>query len=171
MRPIDSIYWHEQELDYSCGPASIKMALSCFGVIIPESRICRISKLTKDGLSHQQMLDAVRKLGFYSFVKVDSSIGHLKALSGTGLPVIVNYNHQPRRFPSSGEGGHYAVVTRVTDFHVILADPVEGRAHKLPIGEFDKNWFDREEVNQRWMMAVCDSKIRVAIKGRRSNPR
>ena len=162
--------WHEQELDYSCGPASIRMALAALGIKRSERSINRLSKLTRDGLWHIQMITTVRKLGLYSFVKRDTSIRDLRSLLSLGLPLIVNYNMIPRRFPDSGEGGHYALIKGIEGSKVRVCCPVEGPCHIISLREFHHNWFDREEASQRWLMVLSREKIPTKVKGARYNP-
>lgn len=162
--------WHEQELDYSCGPASIRMALAVFGIKKSEQSINRLSKLTKEGLFHIQMITTIRRLGLYCFVKRDTSIRDLKSLLSLGLPIIVNYNMIPRRFPDSGEGGHYVLIKEIKGGKVSICCPVEGPCHIISLKEFHHNWFDWEEASQRWLMMVSKERILTKVKGARYNP-
>ncbi|MEK6874341.1 MAG: cysteine peptidase family C39 domain-containing protein [Nanoarchaeota archaeon] len=165
-----NIPWFEQELAHSCGAASIRMALGYFKIKISEKLICKISKLTLEGLSHREMIQAIQQFGLYAFVKRNATLQDLRTSLRAVLPIIVNYNHIPRRFPESGEGGHYAVVKRINNTHIILSDPVEGPEHKITIKEFKDNWFDHEEHSQQWIMMVSTKPIKILVKGKVYKP-
>lgn len=123
-----------------CGPASLKMVLSAYGINKSENYLAKLTKATrKKGCSEKNVVKAAKKLGFKGYVKQKASIKELKKLVKRA-PVIVGWT-------SPEEGGHYSVVVGFKRNNILLADPHFGKIKKHPIKWFDERW--REIVNKK----------------------
>jgi ABC-type bacteriocin/lantibiotic exporter with double-glycine peptidase domain len=118
-----------------CGPASLKMVLSYFGVEKGEMSLVRLSKCSKDkGATSENLLKAAKKLGFKGFIKDYSDFKDIKRFLKKKIPVIVDW--------FSIEEGHYSVVVRVDGKKIYLQDPELGRLKVMNLKEFKTVWFD-----------------------------
>ncbi len=118
-----------------CGPASLKMVLSYFGVEKSEEELVRLSKCLKDkGAEAENLLKAAKKLGFKGFIKDYSDFKDVKKFLKKKIPVIVDW--------FSVDEGHYSVVVGVDDKKIYLHDPELGRLKVMRLKEFKTVWFD-----------------------------
>ena len=118
-----------------CGPASLKMVLSYFGVEKSEMSLVRLSKCSKDkGATAENLLKAAKKLGFKGFIKDYSDFKDVKRFLKKKIPVIVDW--------FSVDEGHYSVVVRVDGKKIYLQDPELGRLKIMKLKEFKTVWFD-----------------------------
>jgi ABC-type bacteriocin/lantibiotic exporter with double-glycine peptidase domain len=123
-----------------CGPASLKMFLSLYGINKSEDYLAKLAKADrKKGCSGKNMVNAAKKLGFNAYLKKHSSIKELKKLAKRN-PVIVAWK-------SPEEGGHYSVVMGFEKNKILLADPHFGKIKKHEVKWFDKKW--SEVINKR----------------------
>jgi len=119
-----------------CGPASLKMVLSAYGMTKSEDYLAKLTKSSrKKGCSEENIVKAAKKLGFKGYVKENSSIKEVKSLLKKGIPVIVDWF-------SSEEAGHYSVVVGFEKKNILLADPHFGKIKKHKIERFTERWFD-----------------------------
>ena len=125
-----------------CGPASLKIVLSYYGIDKSEDYLAKLTKTSRiKGCDEENIVRASEKLGLKGYVKQNSSIKEVKELVKKGIPVIVNWF-------SPEEGGHYSVVVDFDKNNIVLADPHFGELKKHKIGWFEDRWFDmpfREE--------------------------
>ena len=64
-----------------CGPASLKMVLSAYGINKSEDYLAKLTKATrKKGCSEKNVVKAAKKLGFKGSIKQKVSIKELKKL-------------------------------------------------------------------------------------------
>ena len=119
-----------------CGPASLKMVLSAYGINKSEKYLAKLTKSSRTkGCDEDNIVKAAKKLGFKGYVKQKSSIKELKKLVRKGIPVIVDWY-------SPEEEGHYSVVIRFEKDNIFLADPHFGKIKKHKIKWFEGKWFD-----------------------------
>ncbi len=124
----------EQKPGY-CGPASLKMVLSYFGVDKSEEELARLSNCSKSkGVETKSLLSAAKKLGFKGFVKDFSDVKDIKKFLNKKIPVIVDW--------FSVDDGHYSVVVGMDRKNVYLQDPELGRLKVIKIKDFKTVWFD-----------------------------
>jgi len=147
---LHAIRWQgvvKQDLDFSCGIASIATVLKYhFGEKnINERDLLRgfvenltdeeLSEVFKKGASLAQLGDIFLGRGF-TIRNWRLEIKDLKELSSV-LPIIV-YLEKP-------DFKHFAVIKGVSDFQVFLADPSRGNV-KLTIGSFLEEWKGRRAL-------------------------
>jgi len=119
-----------------CGPASLKMVLSAYGINKSESYLAKITKSSRtEGCWEKDIVKAAKEFGLKGYVKQNSSIKELKQLVRKGFPVIVDWF-------SPEEAGHYSVVVGFDKDKIFLADPHFGKVKKHKIEWFYERWFD-----------------------------
>ncbi|NQU99432.1 MAG: C39 family peptidase [Parcubacteria group bacterium] len=119
-----------------CGPASLKMVLSSYGINKSEKYLAKLTKTSRtEGCYEKNIIEAAEKLGLNGYVKQKSSIRELRELVKKKVPVIVNWF-------SPEEGGHYSVIVGFEKNKIILADPHFGELKKYKIDWFEDRWFD-----------------------------
>ena len=119
-----------------CGPASLKMVLSAYGITKSEKNLAKLTKTTrKKGCSEKNIIEVAKNLGFKAYIKQKSSIKELKKLIKKKIPIIVDWF-------SPEEAGHYSVVVGFEKDKIILADPHFGKLKKHKINWFEERWHD-----------------------------
>ncbi|MFH1637447.1 MAG: cysteine peptidase family C39 domain-containing protein [Candidatus Woesearchaeota archaeon] len=120
-----------------CGPASLKMVFSAYGVEKSERTLAKLAKASKrKGCLEKDMLKAARKLGFNAYSKEKCSVAELKKWVKKGTPPIVGW------FSPEG-ASHYSVVVGFRRNSIFLADPNFGKIREHKIAWFKERWFDK----------------------------
>jgi len=146
---VSKVPYFEQQKDYTCGPAALRMVFKFFNVRRSEAQLKRRLKTTaRGGTDHRAMIRTAEREGFYCYVNTYSSLAEVKYYLHTGHPVIVNYIE-----PSDNEG-HYAVVTGYSHNHLILNDPLNGRNFKIHNRTFSRRWRSGDGKKVRWIMVI-----------------
>lgn len=123
-----------------CGPASLKMILSTYGINKSENYLAKLTKANrKKGCSENNIIKAAKKLGFKA-VKQKSSIKRLRKLVKR-FSIIVGWT-------SPEEGGHYSVVVGFEKDKIILADPHFGKIKRHNIRWFEGKWAELAKKNK-----------------------
>ena len=157
-----AIPFFHQKTEFTCGPASLEMVMRFLGKRVSEEKIRREAGTAREhGTSHQGMIEAATKEGFYCYINEASSLHEAKHFLELHIPVIVDYTE-----PSDDEG-HYAVVTGFSDNAIILNDPWNGRNFSISEKEFLRRWYDRDLRSNRWLIIVSDCDFNV---GRQYKP-
>ena len=112
-----------------CGPASLKILLSHFKKNFTEDELANLCTATREmGTEHEGMVEAVKSIDGFVFVKDEGSIEELEYfIKEENLPVIIGWFDK--------DGDHYSVVVNITDKNLIIVDP----AVNMP-----ERWLDRE---------------------------
>lgn len=127
---------YKQSASYLCGPASLKIVLSYYGINKSEKIIANQTKTTsKLGCAHQNLIKYAKKLGFKAYYKDNFSIKDLESLINKKIPVIVDW------FSLKGEG-HYSVITDITNDKIIYIDSYDGKMMEINKRDFLFRWFD-----------------------------
>ena len=145
---------HYRQKPSFCGPASLKILFSFFGIEETEARLGRLVGCTlKDGTTHEAMVEAAKDFGFRVTAKGGAGYADLDYwINKRRLPVIVGW--------FSEWDDHYSVVIGLTKDHVILDDPEEdGPVRRLERWFFRNVWFDflgknNDRVCWGWMMVI-----------------
>jgi len=128
-----------------CGPASLKILLSYYGINKTEKELAKISEWNKVlGIDDRGMKKAAEKLGFKVEIKNNSSYKDIQSWLKNGVPVIVNWFTRGRNdYPESETAdGHYSVVAGLDDKFIYLQDPEIGKMRKIKRYDFMRVWFD-----------------------------
>lgn len=128
-----------------CGPASLKIVLSYYGVAKTEKELAKLSDWNKElGVSGAGIKKAAEKLGLRAMIKNNSDFADIKKWLEKKTPVIVDWFTRGRS--DSGDAdiadGHYSVVCGLDARYVYLQDPEIGKIRKLSREDFKKVWFD-----------------------------
>lgn len=153
-----------QSIGY-CGPASLKILLSYFGKNFEEEELARLALATHEiGTDHEGMIQAIKEIGGYVFVKEDGTLKELEYfVKKEKLPVIIGWFDK--------DGDHYSVVVNVTDKNVIIVDPAADEPERWLDKEMLPNiWFDfvgkdNRTVSWGWYMVVTFEKKKFDVKG------
>lgn len=146
-----------QETDYSCGPASLKIVFNFFNKECSEQKLIeKTGAMPKKGVQNKDLIRVIKVAGFFYFEKYNSSLKDINFFLKKKLPVIVNYTN-----PSSGKG-HYAVVFghNIKRHILCLADPINGDDYKLKESEFLKLWKVNGEEN-KWLLVISRKSLDI----------
>lgn len=147
-----------------CGPASLKIVLSYYGVAKTEKELAKLSDWNKElGVSGAGIKKAAEKLGFKVAIKNNSNFSDIKKWLEKKTPVIVDWFTRGRSDYGDADiaDGHYSVVCGLDARYVYLQDPEIGKIRKLSRENFKKVWFDfsgkyisRKNLIIRQMIAI-----------------
>jgi len=128
-----------------CGPASLKIVLSYYGIEKTEKELAKLCKVKKDlGANDKGIRNVAEKLGFKVKIKNNSSFKDIEAWLKKSVPVIVDWFTRGRNDYQESEtaDGHYSVVIGLDDKFIYLQDPEIGRIRKIKRYDFMRVWFD-----------------------------
>ena len=128
-----------------CGPASLKILLSYYGLHKTEKELGRLCKTTRElGTNAKGIKHAAEKLGFKVKIKTNSSFKDIETWLKKDVPVIVDWFTRGRKDYSDSDiaDGHYSVVIGLDDTFIYLQDPELGKMRKMKKKDFMVVWFD-----------------------------
>ena len=128
-----------------CGPASLKMVLSYYGVEKTEKELAELCGTDSNlGTSADGLKRAAEQLGFTVEIKSDSTFDDIQRWLDKKVPVIVNWFTRGRIDYDDSEvpDGHLSVVVGLDDKDIYLQDPETGGSRKIARDDFMKVWFD-----------------------------
>lgn len=140
IKPFQETLFHSY-----CGPATLKILLSYYGINKTEKELAKMAGWDKDlGIDDKGIKQAVEMLGFKVKIKNNSSFKDIESWLNKSIPVIVNWFTRGRAdYPDSETAdGHYSVVAGLNDKFIYLQDPEIGRIRKLEKDDFMRVWFD-----------------------------
>lgn len=118
-----------------CGPAALKMVLGFFGVKKSETALAKMTNCKRsEGIEAEEIVKAVKKMGFKGFYKDFSTFGDLKKyVLKKKIPVIVEW--------FSDDDGHYSVAVDIDKENIYLQDPQIGYLRAVKLKTFKTIWF------------------------------
>ena len=133
-----------------CGPASLKILLSYYGIEKSEEELANLCGTKKDlGTDDQGIKRAAESLGFKVEIKNNSDFSDIEKWLDKDAPVIVNWftcwnvgNKDFCSLQSDVPDGHYSVVCGIDDQSIYLQDPEIGKMRKMKRDDFMRVWFD-----------------------------
>ncbi|MFH1392263.1 MAG: C39 family peptidase [bacterium] len=128
-----------------CGPASLKIVLSYYGIEKSEQEIAKLCQNDKDlGVNDKKIKKAAEQFGFKVIIKNNSSFSDIAKWLDKKVPVVVNWFTKGRKDYSDSEvaDGHYSVVAGLDEQFIYLQDPEIGKIRKLKKQDFMRVWFD-----------------------------
>ena len=128
-----------------CGPASLKILLSYYGLEKTEKELAALTQVVPGiGVDDKSIALVAKSLGFTVEIKSESSFEDIEEYLKKGIPVIVDWFTRGRSDYSDSEvaDGHYSVVIGLDDEYIYLQDPEIGVLRKIERGDFMKVWFD-----------------------------
>ena len=136
----------QEKLNYSyCGPATLKILLSYYGIDKTEKQLAKMAGWDKDlGIDDKGIKRAAEALDFKVKIKNNSSFKDIEKWLEKDIPVIVNWFTRGRNDYSDSEtaDGHYSVVMGLDDEFIYLQDPELGAMRKIARDGFMRVWFD-----------------------------
>ncbi len=128
-----------------CGPASLKIVLSYYGIKRSEKELAKMAGWDKDlDVNDKGIKKAAEILGFKVKIKNGSNFGDIEKWLSKGVPVIIDWFTRGRNdyLDSETADGHYSVVAGLDDKFIYLEDPEIGKTRKIKRGDFLRVWFD-----------------------------
>lgn len=141
----------------SCGPACIEMTACYFNVPLTRDQIIKVTAYKeREGLLNTQLVGSLEVLGFQ--VESESSVSweRLQQANTDKVVIIVSWM-------LNGYIGHFSIVDHLTDSHIHLADPENGKISKFEKIRFLRLWMDYDDmwypetntdIQLRWMCIV-----------------
>lgn len=129
-----------QRTQYTCGAASLSMALKALGVTLcGEDKVNEVmGAAPMQGASWEQIAAAANHYGCRSTLVVPSTLAQVKGWTDAGKPVLIGWNPEDRPW------SHASLVFDVTDTTVFVADPncpdPAQTVREVPIADFYKKW-------------------------------
>ncbi|MFA4880250.1 MAG: C39 family peptidase [Candidatus Doudnabacteria bacterium] len=128
-----------------CGPASLKILLSYYGIKRDEKELADLCGTKKGlGTDDQGIKRVAESLGFKVKIKNNSSFKDIERWLDKDVPIIVNWFTRGRADYTDADvpDGHYSVVCGIDDQSIYLQDPEIGRIRKIKKNDFKRVWFD-----------------------------
>lgn len=153
MKDLLEVQPFEETLNSSmCGPASLKMVLSYYGVEKSESELAELCGTDPDlGTSSEQIKKVAANLGFIVEIHNNSTFNDIEQWIDKKVPVIVNWFTRGRLDYSGSEvsDGHFSVVVGLDEENIYLQDPEIGKLRNISRDDFMSVWFDftKERIN------------------------
>lgn len=129
-----------QRTQYSCGAASLSMALKALGcTFCDEDKVNEVmGAAPMQGASWEQIAAAANHYGCRSTLVVPSTLAQVRAWTDAGKPVLIGWNPEDRPW------SHASLVFDVTDTAVFVADPncpdPLQTVREMPHADFYKKW-------------------------------
>ena len=128
-----------------CGPASLKILFSYYGVEKTEQELTQLCGVDKDlGTDDKTIKKVAEQLGFKVEIKNFADYDHIQTWLENGVPVIVDWFTRGRSDYNDSEvaDGHYSVVMGLDDDNIYLQDPEIGGMRTIARDKFMSVWFD-----------------------------
>lgn len=142
--------------DLTCGPASLKLALSILGKRKSLSSLIELCKTNGHGTSTKNMVMAVNKLGLPALIVQYATLHHvqsaLKYRPNQPRAVLVSYLYDlDEKDDPHPESGHWAVVSSFSArrSRIILLDSASGKKKSYPWESFRDRWMDFDLKRKR----------------------
>lgn len=128
-----------------CGPASLKILLSYYGVKKDEKELAKLCGTKNDlGTDDRGIKKAAENLGFKVKIKNNSSFKDIERWLDKNVPIIINWFTRGRADYADTDvaDGHYSVVCGLDNKNIYFQDPEIGGMRKLDREDFMTVWFD-----------------------------
>lgn len=129
-----------QRTQYTCGAASLSMALKALGVTLcDEDKVNEVmGAAPMQGASWEQIAAAANHYGCRSTLVVPSTLAMVKSWTDSGKPVLIGWNPEDRPW------SHASLVFDVTNTTVFVADPncpdPTQLVREVSIADFYRKW-------------------------------
>ena len=112
-----------------CGAACLASVAAHFGLEMPISKIRQYASTDKKGTNILGLMEAAEKLG----LSAKGVKGEFESLFKIPTPTIAHVVVKEVLH-------HFVVIYKVTDKHIEVMDPMDGKIHKINHDEFKKQW-------------------------------
>ena len=125
---MQEIPFYKQETKYTCGPASMRMALEFCGIKKSEKQIAKLLKTNKiRGTWHKSFTSVAEKFKLNYIAFRNASISDLKQFQKNGFVIILCY------FCKEEEFDHYSVLKKINRKNIYLCRSVFWRKTQILI--------------------------------------
>ena len=118
--------YFRQKRDYSCGPASLRMILSYFGLEVGEEKLIELCGTNRLGTSRFQIVEAATKLKFRADTFAELTMEQICDILEANLPIIALID-AGRIYGGISGIGHFVVIVGRMESKVVYHDPVMGQ--------------------------------------------
>lgn len=126
VKKMPKVPYFRQKRDYSCGPASLRMILSYFGLEIDEEKLIELCGTSRLGTSRFQIVEAATKVKFRADTFAELTMEQIYDILEANLPIIALID--PGKIYGGISGiGHFVVILGRMDNKVVYHDPVMGQ--------------------------------------------
>ncbi len=128
-----------------CGPASLKIILSYYGIEEDEGKLAKLCFTDKNlGTNDISLKKTAESFGFKVTIKNNSTFKDIEEWLNKGVPVIVNWFTRGRSDYTDEDvpDGHYSVVYGLDNKYIYLQDPEIGKSRRIEKEIFMSVWFD-----------------------------
>ncbi len=116
-----------------CGAACLASVAAHYELKLPISRIRQYASTNQKGTNVLGLIEAAEKLGF----QAKGVKGAMESLPKIPKPTIAHVN-------IAKENGmnllHYVVIYKVSEKHIWVMDPADGKMHQKLLSDFEKEW-------------------------------
>jgi len=156
MKSLKVPYFKQNTL-YTCGPTSLLMVFSYYGIQASEDLLAKELDTNSDiGTKHSKMIEGVRRYGLHCYVNDQSTLQEIGYLLGYKVPVIIRF------VEPAGNEDHYGVVVGFNRFFVTIHDPWSGANQRYTHKSFNERWrCDQIGTCAQWLMAVSKESLPI----------
>jgi len=141
--------YHKQESSYTCGAASMRMALEYLGIKRSEKQVARLLGTNKvKGTWEKEFPKLAERYRLSYVVNHRGAISDLKRLNKKGYVIIICFHHPVDKID------HYSVIREIAEGKIHLYDPWKGPDSVYKLSYFDKIWRTEQEKDLRWLIAI-----------------
>ena len=127
---------HTMKYDYDCGPTSISILLSAYGVHYKSDRLITIFKTTRmNGTPWRNMKSFLRSLELFK-IEEHNSFSRARSFLQKPAPLLICWN-----VSGDPDYSHYSVLIQMDDAKVTILDPEDWKKFtEHDLFEFKKCW-------------------------------
>ncbi len=143
--------FHKQETKYTCGAASMRMALAFCHIKKSEKQLAKLLGTNKvRGTWHKSFPMVAEKFRLNHLSMRNATINDLKEYQKKGFVIILCYFYYPEKFD------HYAVLKNIDAKYIYLWDPDFDDEHKYLLSYFQKIWKSHQKYDneKHWFFAL-----------------
>lgn len=146
---VDQQPFYEQEQEWTCGPACMRMVMERVGVKKTEKQLIRLMHTTPiKGTGIREFPALAERFQLNYVVNRNSSIDELVDAYRNGYNIIICYYYKNK------QEDHYAVLKEIDDEDIYLLDPWVGPEHRYNLNHFVSIWRTRYEHEKGWFFGV-----------------
>ncbi|MFH1662289.1 MAG: peptidase C39 family protein [Candidatus Falkowbacteria bacterium] len=148
------IPFYYQEKSWTCGAASLRMALESLDIKKSENQVVNLLRTNKiRGSYHKNFPLVAEKFKLSYIVERNSSIKEISKLLKDNWILIINYYDKKEKVD------HYVVVNKIDKTKIYFNDPwyKEDRNESMLLSKFSLIWYDAEK-EKRWLFGLKKQK-------------
>lgn len=144
----------------NCGPASMLVTMSYFGVELTQTESAAALKPNPEdrNVRPDELQRYAGELGYDSIVRVDGNVDTLKLLLDAGYPVLVEKGFEPEA--QYDWAGHYVTLTGYTPDAFIAMDTYLGPNRSYPFDALDIYW---RQFNRTYLVIFPPSERAIVL--------